>query len=43
MPASIAFSVTGVRPANSLGEIKSTSTPWMIRFSTSATCFSVLF
>ena len=40
--ASIAFSTTPVRPADSLGEIRITSTCWAIKFSTSATCFSVL-
>lgn len=39
--ASIAFSTTPVRPADSLGEISSTSTCWVMKFSTSATCFSV--
>ena len=41
MPASIACSTTPVRPADSFGEISSASTSWRIRFSTSATCFSV--
>src|SRR5271166_2530099 len=40
--ASIAFSTTPVRPADSFGEMSSASTCWTMRFSTSATCFSVL-